>query len=42
MRAEPYFFISVILIQKGITGHSLDPDLVTKVIDIIDSGLKVG
>ena len=42
MRAQPYFYISVILIQKGISTNSIDSDLVMKVIDIIDSGLKVG
>jgi len=40
LRAEPYFYIAVILIQKNLHENN-DSELFSRVISIIDSGLKV-
>lgn len=41
LRAEPYFYISVILVKKNLK-EGASTDLFMKVLNIIDAGLKVG
>ena len=41
LRAEPYFYISVILVKKNLK-EGAGSDMFMKVLNIIEAGLKVG
>lgn len=41
MRPEPYFYIAVVLVNKHLSDQA-DTDFFMKIIEIIDTGIKIG